>query len=159
MNIKRVLIVALSIVTGLLLCGIGGIVIWLNYTPIVEYDYSELEYVNICYFNKETNVYEEINIEEQEEMKRIYDTVKEAKLERVDRFPGDVCGGDPKWYIIMHFEDGSKVDYDADPELKVRYEYGCRRYRMYEKYPGRAKEMIIISSKELYDLMDEYIPE
>lgn len=159
MNIKRVLIVALSIVTGLLLCGIGGIVIWLNYTPIVEYDYSELEYVNICYFNKETNVYEEINIEEQEEMKRIYDTVKEAKLERVDRFPDDVLGGDSKWYIIMHFEDGSKVDYDADPELKVRYEYGCRRYRMYEKYPGRAKEMIIISSKELYDLMDEYIPE
>ena len=55
MNIKRVLIVALSIVTGLLLCGIGGIVIWLNYTPIVEYDYEELEYVNIRYFNKETN--------------------------------------------------------------------------------------------------------
>lgn len=159
MNIKRVLIVALSIVTGLLLCGIGGIVIWLNYTPIVEYDYEELQYVEINYLSDDTNRYEKITVEEPAEMKRIYDTVKEAKLERVDRFPDDVLGGDSKWYIIMHFEDGSKVDYDADPELKVRYEYGCRRYRMYEKYPGRAKAMIIISSKELYDLMDEYIPE
>ena len=159
MNIKRVLIVALSIVTGLLLCGIGGIVIWLNYTPIVEYDYEELEYVNICYFNKETNVYEEINIEEQEEMKRIYDTVKEAKLERVDRFPDDVLGGDPKWDVTLGFGDKVTVSYGADPELKSHYEYGCRRYRMDEKEPGMPKAMIVISSKELYDLMDEYIPE
>lgn len=159
MNIKRVLIVALSIVTGLLLCGIGGIVIWLNYTPIVEYDYSELEYVNIRYFNKETNVYEEINIEEQEEMKRIYDTVKEAKLERVSRFPNDVHGGDSKWIVTLGFEDKKTVSYHADPELKCYYEYGCRRYRMDEKNPGQIEAMIIISSKELYDLMDEYIPE
>ena len=158
MNIKRVLIVALSIVTGLLLCGIGGIVIWLNYTPIVEYDYEELQYVEINYLSDDTNRYEKITVEEPAEMKRIYDTVKEAKLERVSRFAGDVLGGDSKWYIVMHFEDGSKVDYHADPEL-VRYEYGCRRYRMDEKNPGQIEAMIIISSKELYDLMDEYIPE
>lgn len=158
MNIKRVLIVALSIVTGLLLCGIGGIVIWLNYTPIVEYDYEELQYVEINYLSDDTNRYEKITVEEPAEMKRIYDTVKSARLEYVSRFAGDVLGGDSKWYIIMHFEDGSKVDYDADPEL-VRYEYGCRRYRMDEKNPGQIEAMIIISSKELYDLMDEYIPE
>ena len=158
MNIKRVLIVALSIVTGLLLCGIGGIVIWLNYTPIVEYDYEELQYVEINYLSDDTNRYEKITVEEPAEMKRIYDTVKSAKLEYVSRFAGDVLGGDSKWYIVMHFEDGSKVDYDADPEL-VRYEYGCRRYRMDEKNPGQIEAMIIISSKELYDLMDEYIPE
>ena len=158
MNIKRVLIVALSIVTGLLLCGIGGIVIWLNYTPIVEYDYEELQYVEINYLSDDTNRYEKITVEEPAEMKRIYDTVKSAKLEYVSRFAGDVLGGDSKWYIVMHFEDGSKVDYGADPEL-VRYEYGCRRYRMDEKNPGQIEAMIIISSKELYDLMDEYIPE
>lgn len=159
MNNKRTVIIVSAIIALLLLGAISGLAIWLNVTPIVEYDYSELEYVNICYFNKETNVYEEINIEEQEEMKRIYDTVKEAKLERVDRFPGDVCGGDPKWDVTLGFEDKKTVSYGADPELKCYFEYGCRRYRMYEKYPGRAKEMIIISSKELYDLMDEYIPE
>ncbi len=159
MNIKRVLIVALSIVTGLLLCGIGGIVIWLNYTPIVEYDYEELQYVEINYLSDDTNRYEKITVEEPAEMKRIYDTVKEAKLERVDRFPDDVLGGDPKWDVTLGFEDKKTVSYGADPELKCYFEYGCRRYRMYEKYPGRAKEMIIISSKELYDLMDEYIPE
>ena len=80
MNIKRVLIVALSIVTGLLLCGIGGIVIWLNYTPIVEYDYEELQYVEINYLSDDTNRYEKITVEEPAEMKRIYDTVKSAKL-------------------------------------------------------------------------------
>ena len=99
---------------------------------------------------------EEINIEEQEEMKRIYDTVKEAKLERVDRFPDDVCGGDPKWIVTLGFEDKKTVNYSADT---YSYEYGCRRYRMDEKDPGMPKAMIIISSKELYDLMDEYIPE
>ncbi len=159
MDNKRTVIIVSAIIALLLLGAISGLAIWLNVTPIVEYDYSELEYVNICYFNKETNVYEEINIEEQEEMKRIYDTVKEAKLERVNRFPGDVCGGDPKWIVTLGFGDKKTVDYSADPELKCYFEYGCRRYRMYEKYPGRAKEMIIISSKELYDLMDEYIPE
>lgn len=159
MDNKRTVIIVSAFIAFLLLGAISGLAIWLNVTPIVEYDYSELEYVNICYFNKETNVYEKINIEEQEEMKRIYDTVKEAKLERVDRFPDDVLGGDPKWDVTLGFEDKKTVSYGADPELKCYFEYGCRRYRMYEKYPGRAKEMIIISSKELYDLMDEYIPE
>lgn len=156
MNIKRVLIVALSIVTGLLLCGIGGIVIWLNYTPIVEYDYEELQYVEINYLSDDTNRYEKITVEEPAEMKRIYDTVKEAKLERVDRFPGDVCGGDPEWCVTLGFEDKKTVIYHSDV---YNYEYGCRRFRMYEKEPGMPKAMIIISSKELYDLMDEYIPE
>ncbi|MBR4966277.1 MAG: hypothetical protein IKY53_07260 [Lachnospiraceae bacterium] len=159
MDNKRTVIIVSAIIALLLLGAISGLAIWLNVTPIVEYDYSELEYVNICYFNKETNVYEKINIEEQEEMKRIYDTVKEAKLERVNRFPDDVLGGDSKWSVTLGFEDKKTVSYDADPELKSHYEYGCRRYRMDEKEPGMPKAMIIISSKELYDLMDEYIPE
>lgn len=159
MNNKRTVIIVSAFIALLLFGAISGLAIWLNVTPIVEYDYSELEYVNICYFNKETNVYEEINIEEQEEMKRIYDTVKEAKLERVDRFPDDVLGGDPKWDVTLGFGDKVTVSYGADPELKSHYEYGCRRYRMDEKEPGMPKAMIIISSKELYDLMDEYIPE
>ncbi len=159
MSDKRSVIIALAVVAVLLFGGIGGLVIWLNVTPIVEYDYSELEYVNIRYFSKETNTYEKISIEEQDEMKRIYDTVKEAKLEKVDRFPDDVLGGDSEWIVTLGFEDKVTVSYHADPELKSYHEYGCRRYRMDEKYPGRAKAMIIISSIELYDLMDEYIPE
>ena len=159
MDNKRTVIIVSAIIALVLLGAISGLAIWLNVTPIVEYDYSELEYVNIEYLNKETNVYEKINIEEQEEMKRIYDTVKEAKLERVDRFPDDVRGGDSEWSVTLGFGDKVTVSYDADPELKSHYEYGCRRFRMDEKYPGRAKTMIVISSKELYDLMDEYIPE
>lgn len=159
MDNKRTVIIVSAIIALLLLGAISGLAIWLNVTPIVEYDYSELEYVNIRYFNKETNVYEKINIEEQEEMKRIYDTVKEAKLEKVDRFPDDVLGGESKWIVTLGFENKKTVSYHADLELKSYYEYGCRRYRMDEKEPGMPKAMIIISSKELYDLMDEYIPE
>ena len=140
-----------GILGGGLLFVVLAVVVWMNYAPVVAYPYANLEGITIGYFDEKKGTYQEILVEEDGERRRIYDVLKRARLMRVNRGPGDNNGSDG-WSIGLRFRDGT--EWYGSGVYGV--EYGCRKY-IRNKRDNSVEGVVIISSEELFDVVEEYL--
>lgn len=139
---------------GILLVLILAYVIWLNYAPIINYSFEDLQYITINNFDAQDSEYREIIIKGDAEIKHIYNILKRAKLVDVNRGPRDECGSDSGWYLILYFKDAIEC-YDSDVNF---IEYGCRKYIKNKKNNG-VEGILFISSEELFTIVEKYLSE
>lgn len=148
------LILVCSGVTILIL--ISMFVIWLNYAPIIDYPIHELQYIEISYRVDAEDYkypeYQKMIIEDETEKQFIYNMLKRAKLEDVDRLCGDEAGSDSRWCLSLHFHDAVE---EYTPDV-YSMEYGCRKY-IRNKKDGSVEGMLIISSRELFHEIEKNI--
>lgn len=140
--------------SGILLILILIHVIWLNYAPIINYPFEDLQYITIRYFDANHSEYREIIIEDDEEIKLIYNMLKSAKLVNVDRGPRDECGSDSGWYLMLYFKDAMEC-YDSGVNS---IEYGCRKY-IRSKKNNSVEGILFISSEEIFTMVEKYLSE
>lgn len=152
---KKLILVCFG-VTNLIL--ISMFVIWLNYAPIIDYPIHELQYIEISYRvdteDNEHPEYQKIIIEDETEKQLIYNMLKRAKLEDVDRLCGDAVGSDSRWCLSLHFHDAVAAE-EYTPDV-YSMEYGCRKY-IRNKKDGSVEGMLIISSRELFHEIEKII--
>lgn len=148
MQKKSIFICLLSILLVLVFIQL----IWLNYAPIIDYPFQELQYIVISVPNSEYTKYTEITIEDVEKKRAIYNTLKKAKIIYIDRGFQDECGSDNGWYLMLHFANAVEC-YDSGVHSK---EYVCRKY-IRNPNNSSIEGVLLIYSKELFALVEEYL--
>ncbi len=114
--------------------------------PMIRGQFENLKFIEIMYYTDAIEK-ESIVISDMEEMELFYNTIQDTNIEKI--YHDTEWGGEePRWSIILHFEDRKEELCD-----RTRAEYRVRKYFL----RGDQQGIIIGTNEELYLLVDETI--